>query len=131
MHPVANFVVQRLVQFCHKERHFKEMLEVLVPSFEDFVWGTGSRAGIVVKVVESCKKYPELQKTCVDSILGVFHATEVSRQSEIANLILNMRTYEVLRCLIIVIPGTSICKSAKHERLSIIATSASLFTRAV
>lgn len=36
-HPVANFVVQKVIENCHKEKQFKEILDTLSSQFEDFI----------------------------------------------------------------------------------------------
>ncbi len=94
-HPISNFVVQSLISSTRKESQYEEMLDLIVPHFEEFIFGSASRSGIVVKVIESAIKYPEQQKKCTNAILKAFHAVEADRRPDLANLILNFRTWEV------------------------------------
>ncbi|KAJ3340573.1 Nucleolar protein 9 [Kappamyces sp. JEL0680] len=93
-HPISNFVVQSVIGHCHKESQFEEILDTLAPHFEELLFGAAARSGIVVKIVETAIQYPQQQKKCVDALLTAFHAVESERRPDLANLVLNLRTWD-------------------------------------
>ncbi len=36
-HPLSNFVVQKVVEKIHKEKHFNQVVAILLPHFNDFI----------------------------------------------------------------------------------------------
>jgi nucleolar protein 9 len=88
-HHVANFVVQKLILSCKKERYYKEILGMLKPKIADYLFRE-NRTGIVVALLESGVQYPSVQAELVSIILDVFGCTE--KDTDIAKIILHLKS---------------------------------------
>ncbi|KAI8905769.1 armadillo-type protein [Powellomyces hirtus] len=91
-HPVANFVVQQLIVNTRNATQLEVLLDELLGSFDALLWR--NRAGIVVKIVETCVKHQTCQKEVVKAICTAFHASTTDQRRQIISLILLMQTFE-------------------------------------
>jgi nucleolar protein 9 len=90
-HQVANFVVQKMIVACKKERYFKEMLQVLKPKIYDYLFKE-NRSGIVIALLESALQFPSCQGELCHLILDAFGCT--SDQSDLVSIILHFKPRE-------------------------------------
>lgn len=97
-HPIANFVIQSMIQKVRKEKQFIKVLEILTPHFSEFMFPAnstnngfnfGNRTGLVVKIIEKSLEYPTQQPEILKAIIAAFGSDDAS---ELATLILNLKT---------------------------------------
>ncbi|KAJ3019049.1 Nucleolar protein 9 [Thoreauomyces humboldtii] len=91
-HSVANFVVQHLIAHTRNGTQLEVLLDELYDSFESLLMR--NRAGIIVKIVETCVKHQACQKEVIKAICTAFHATTTDQRRQIVNLILHLQTSE-------------------------------------
>lgn len=65
-HPVANFVIQRLIEFSRSEALFKEIYDEVKPNLAQFFAG---RSGIIVKIAHVALRYTSAQSIILQDIL--------------------------------------------------------------
>jgi nucleolar protein 9 len=90
-HQVANFVVQKMILACKKERYFKEMLELLKPKVADYLFKE-NRAGIVIAMLEGALRFPSCQGELSQLMLNAFGCK--ADQSDLATILLHFKTRE-------------------------------------
>jgi len=68
-HPVANFVVQRLIEYSRSATQFSAIYDELKPYFCEFFAG---RSGVVVKLTHVALRVPDHQPLLLDDLLSAF-----------------------------------------------------------
>ncbi|KAJ3175941.1 Nucleolar protein 9 [Geranomyces variabilis] len=91
-HPVANFVVQHLIVNTRNATQLEVLLDELLPSFDDLLWR--NRAGVVVKIAETCVKHQTCQKEVIKSICTAFHVATLDQRRQLVSLVLAMQPME-------------------------------------
>ncbi|KAI8589602.1 armadillo-type protein [Geranomyces variabilis] len=91
-HPVANFVVQHLIVNTRNATQLEVLLDELLPSFDALLWR--NRAGVVVKIAETCVKHQACQKEVIKSICTAFRVTTVDQRRKLVSLVLSMQPIE-------------------------------------
>ncbi|XP_038070133.1 nucleolar protein 9-like isoform X1 [Patiria miniata] len=94
LHPVANFVLQKLIKRSAREEEFSEMFDKLSANLEAIL-GV-NHMGVVLRLAESCVHHPTKQRAFLQGLLSAFHCWEPrERQSSCVLLIAGMVTHEV------------------------------------
>ncbi|KAJ3145160.1 Nucleolar protein 9 [Geranomyces michiganensis] len=91
-HPVANFVVQHLILNTRNATQLEVLLDELLPAFDALLWR--NRAGVVVKITETCVKHQACQKEVVKAICAAFHVTTIDQRRQLVSLVLAMQPIE-------------------------------------
>lgn len=90
-HPVANFVVQRLIEYCRNEGQFKLIIHELGEMIEKLI--DDGRAGVVVKLIETGLKFTSVQKALLAHLVkGLSRGNDVNEtRKDIASILLNLK----------------------------------------
>ncbi|KAJ3106517.1 Nucleolar protein 9 [Phlyctochytrium planicorne] len=89
---VGNFVVQRLIENAKNGMQFEVLMDEIIPHVEDLLFH--SRAGVVVKCIETSGKYQVCEKSIFKAICKAFHVNESSQRQYLVQLLLRMTRYE-------------------------------------
>ncbi|XP_071785831.1 nucleolar protein 9-like [Asterias amurensis] len=94
LHPVANFVFQKLITRAAQEEEFLEIFRKMCPNIEAIL-GV-NHMGVVRSLAEACMHHPDKQNEFLQAVLSAFHCWEPKeRQSTCVRLIAGMATHEV------------------------------------
>nr|CAB3264397.1 nucleolar protein 9 [Phallusia mammillata] len=91
-HPVANFVIQKLISSNSLQDKFDETFELLVPGIEDIF--AENKYGVVQKLAEQCLKHKSYQVKFLDTLMKTFHCEEEDQKKFIIPLIASFSTYD-------------------------------------
>ncbi|KAI8922968.1 armadillo-type protein [Entophlyctis helioformis] len=92
-HPLANFVIQRVLDKVSDQTQLDALLDIIEPEMERMLFR--SRAGIVVKTIEACSRVPACQKRVLKALFAAVHtAGDDAKMKKCASVILLMTTYE-------------------------------------
>lgn len=93
-HPVANFVIQRIIGRLETEEQMSSVYRILKKEVENIL--ACNHTGVLVKMVEAAVRLKTKQKKILQSLLKAFHCyTPVERQMKCVQLIASLTTYEV------------------------------------
>ncbi|XP_033753878.1 nucleolar protein 9-like [Pecten maximus] len=94
LHPVGNFILQKLLSNVKEKELFEEMFEELSILIEDLL--ALNHLGVVTRMAETCLRLGCRQEKLVRCIMGAFHCVDpVERQTKLSPLLLSLSTYEV------------------------------------
>ncbi|XP_022082389.1 nucleolar protein 9-like isoform X2 [Acanthaster planci] len=94
LHPVANFVLQKLIKRAAKEEEFSEIFDKLLANIEAIL-GV-NHMGVVLRLAEACIHHPAKQSDFLKGLLSAFNCWEPrKRQATCVLLIAGMVTHEV------------------------------------
>ncbi|XP_060066198.1 nucleolar protein 9-like [Ylistrum balloti] len=94
LHPVANFILQKLLSNVKEKELFEEMFEEASVLIEDLL--ALNHLGVVTRMAETCLRLGCRQEKLVRCIMGAFHCADpVERQTKLSPLLLSLSTYEV------------------------------------
>ncbi|XP_069112606.1 nucleolar protein 9-like isoform X2 [Argopecten irradians] len=94
LHPVSNFILQKLLTNVKEKELFEEMFEELSVLIEDLL--ALNHLGVVTRMAETCLRLGCRQEKLVRCIMGAFHCVDpVERQTKLSPLLLSLSTYEV------------------------------------
>lgn len=65
-HPVANFVVQKLIKYTRTETQFKQIYDEIKANMAEFYAG---RSGVVVSLTQACLRLPNMQPLLLADII--------------------------------------------------------------
>ncbi|KAL5039671.1 hypothetical protein BDV3_002764 [Batrachochytrium dendrobatidis] len=92
-HQFANFIIQRTVSKVSTESQLVEMLDIVEPHFARMLFQ--SRAGIILKIVESCITFPNIQPRIMACLYKAFEVDEDEEKKKMfATLVLHLSTYD-------------------------------------
>lgn len=91
-HPIANFVIQRLVSSTDDSEIFESIMRFVCQGFEDIL--ASQNFGVIQKLCEQCVKFPDLQRLFYDTLLNAFHCTDMEKRATLVSLLATMRTYD-------------------------------------
>lgn len=92
-HPVANFVVQKLIECCRNEGQFRLIYDELKDIFPELLQG---RTGVLVKLFQGALKYSESQKEMIKLLISSLSESQENEalqkcRKDIANLLILMK----------------------------------------
>ncbi|KAK7945147.1 hypothetical protein WMY93_000875 [Mugilogobius chulae] len=94
LHPIANFVIQRLTAATAKYKMFVRLFDELLEGVEAIL--AAGHMGVIVQMAESCAENGERQDELMRCLLSAFHCDEPgSRHTSCLPLFLSLLTYEV------------------------------------
>ncbi|CAL1580134.1 unnamed protein product [Knipowitschia caucasica] len=94
LHPIANFIIQRLTAATAKYKMFVKLFDELVEGVEAIL--ASNHMGVIVQMAESCAESGERQEELMRCLLSAFHCNEPgSRHTSCLPLFLSLLTYEV------------------------------------
>ncbi|XP_061407708.1 LOW QUALITY PROTEIN: nucleolar protein 9 [Lethenteron reissneri] len=93
LHPLGNFVVQRLLQCC-SEKLFPRLCSELVPAVEEIM--AEGHMGVVTRIAQAAGRLGVLQKECLQQLLAAFHCAEKSRRKSCALPFACLVTWDML-----------------------------------
>lgn len=91
-HPVANFVVQRMITSAEDSEIFESIIQFVCKGFEDVL--ASQNFGVVQKLCEQCVKFPDFQRLFYDTLLNAFHCTDMEKRASFVSLLATMRTFD-------------------------------------
>ncbi|XP_006816925.1 nucleolar protein 9-like [Saccoglossus kowalevskii] len=98
VHPIANFVLQKLIAVSPTREEFDEIFEECNSIMEDIL--AYNHIGIVLRLAEGCIKYGVKQELLLKSLLKAFHCYRPkTRRRSCVQLIASFTTYEVFHKL--------------------------------
>uniref|UniRef100_S4R7L2 NOP9 nucleolar protein n=1 Tax=Petromyzon marinus TaxID=7757 RepID=S4R7L2_PETMA len=93
LHPLGNFVVQRLLQCC-SEKLFPRLCSELVPAVKEIM--AEGHMGVVTRLAQAAGRLGVLQKECLQQLLVAFHCAEKSRRKSCALPFACLLTWDML-----------------------------------
>ncbi|VDI72963.1 nucleolar protein 9 [Mytilus galloprovincialis] len=94
VHPVSNFILQRLITNVKEKEHFEEIFGELCGYLEDML--AVNHLGVVTRLAETCHRLGCNQEKLLRSLKAAFHCLEpVERETKVAPLLLSLTTYEI------------------------------------
>ncbi|XP_033839045.1 nucleolar protein 9 [Periophthalmus magnuspinnatus] len=94
LHPIANFVIQRLTGAIANYKMFLKLFDELLEGVEAIL--AAGHMGVIVQMAESCAESGEKQEELLRCLLSAFHCAEPgSRHTSCLPLFLSLLTYEV------------------------------------
>ncbi|XP_052062783.1 nucleolar protein 9-like [Mytilus californianus] len=94
VHPVSNFILQRLITNVKEKEHFEEIFGELCGYLEDML--AVNHLGVVTRLAEACHRLGCNQEKLLRSLKAAFHCLEpVERETKVAPLLLSLTTYEI------------------------------------
>jgi nucleolar protein 9 len=89
-HPVANFVVQRLIEFVPREKTLLKIIKELSPCFSSFIHQ--NRIGLLSMIAKACLPWENLQEIFMNHLVQSLGA-DIPTQSLIFQVLFNSNTY--------------------------------------
>lgn len=94
LHPIANFIIQRLISNVKEKEHFEEIFGELCGYIEDML--AVNHLGVVTRLAEACHRLGCLQEKLLRCLKTAFHCLEpVERQTKVAPLLISLTTYDI------------------------------------
>ncbi|KAJ8011751.1 hypothetical protein DPEC_G00061510 [Dallia pectoralis] len=94
IHPIANFVIQRLTAACASYKMFFKVFRELTEGLEAIL--AAGHMGVIVQLTDGCSEWEEKQGKMMQLLLEAFHCAEpASRQTACLPLFLSLLTHEV------------------------------------
>ncbi|CAG2251425.1 NOP9 [Mytilus edulis] len=91
VHPVSNFILQRLITNVKEKEHFEEIFGELCGYLEDML--AVNHLGVVTRLAETCHRLGCNQEKLLRSLKAAFHCLEpVERETKVAPLLLSLTT---------------------------------------
>lgn len=89
-HPVANFVVQRLIEHVPKEKTLLKIMKELSTCFQSFIFQ--NRIGLLSMIAKACISFENLQEYFMNQLLSCL-GSETPRQSLVFQVLFNSNTF--------------------------------------
>lgn len=94
VHPIANYVLQKMLTCVKQSNMMKELLTDIKPYMEDIL--AVNHIGIVTKLALACRSTQTGQEDFLEALMAAFHCLEPEeRQKKVVPLLASLQTYEV------------------------------------
>lgn len=94
VHPIANFVVQKMICCYDNIEAFEGFLDIAYEGFEDIL--ADQNYGVIQKIAEKCVSFPSCQEKFVNKLLQAFHCEGVDKRKYIVPVVASISTFEAL-----------------------------------